>query len=115
MYYYFDDTINGTKINFSNILIDKKLFENTSVYKISYKTPTGPKPLHVRFDKLDRFIIALDVKIKHLVVFNYELLKKICDKIKYLTSKKSGIQVVLITNLERLELIRIILYLLQKC
>ena len=26
--YYFDDTINGTKINFSNILLNKKLYEN---------------------------------------------------------------------------------------
>ena len=24
VYYYFDDIINGTKINFSNILLDKK-------------------------------------------------------------------------------------------
>ena len=29
--YYFDDTINGKKINFSNILLDKKLYENISV------------------------------------------------------------------------------------
>ena len=39
--YYFDDIINGTKINFSNILLDKKLYENISVYSISYKTPIG--------------------------------------------------------------------------
>ena len=26
--YYFDDIINGTKINFINILLDKKLYEN---------------------------------------------------------------------------------------
>ena len=39
---YFDDIINGTKIIFSNILLDKKLYENISVYNISYKTPTGP-------------------------------------------------------------------------
>ena len=39
--YYFDDIIKGTKINFSNILLDKKLYENISVYNISYKTPTG--------------------------------------------------------------------------
>ena len=25
VFYYFDDIINGTKINFSNILLDKKL------------------------------------------------------------------------------------------
>ena len=35
--YYFDDIINGTDINFSNILLDKKLYENISVYNISYK------------------------------------------------------------------------------
>ena len=38
--YYFDHIINGTKINFSNILLDKKLYENISVYNISYKAPT---------------------------------------------------------------------------
>ena len=35
--YYFEDIINGTDINFSNILLDKKLYENISVYNISYK------------------------------------------------------------------------------
>ena len=47
---YFDDIINGTNINFSNILSDKKLYENISVYNFSYKTPTGPEPLPIRFD-----------------------------------------------------------------
>ena len=28
MCYYFDDIINGIKINFYNILLDKKLYEN---------------------------------------------------------------------------------------
>ena len=70
VYYYFDDIINGTKINFNNILINKKLYENISVYNISYKSPTVPKPLHIRFDKIDGFIISLDCKIKHLVLFD---------------------------------------------
>ena len=30
--YYFDDIINGTKINFSNTLLDKKFCEHISVY-----------------------------------------------------------------------------------
>ena len=38
--YYFDDMINSTKINFSNILLNKKLYENISVYNVSYKTQT---------------------------------------------------------------------------
>ena len=45
MCYYFDDMINGTKINFSNILLDKKLYGNISVDGISCKTSTDPKPL----------------------------------------------------------------------
>ena len=84
LYYYLDDIINGTKINFNNILLSKKLYENISVYNISYKTPTGPKPLRIRFDKGDG-------KIKHLILFNYGSFNNICDKIKYFISKKSGI------------------------
>ena len=89
--YYFDDIINGKNINFSNILLVKKLYEDISLYDISYKTSKGPKPLRIRFDKIDGFIMVLDGKIKHLVLFDYGLLDKICDKIKYLISKKSGI------------------------
>ena len=47
---YFDDIINGTKINVSNILLDKKFYENISVYNTSYKTPTGLKPLRIRLN-----------------------------------------------------------------
>ena len=89
--HYFDDIIDETKINFSNILLSKKLYENISVHSISYKTPTGPKPLHIRFNKIDGFIISLAGKIKHLILFDYGLFNKICDKIKYLISIKSGI------------------------
>ena len=90
--YYFDDIINGTNINFSNISLDKKLYVNISVYNISYKTPIGLKPLRIRFDKVDGFIIALDGKNKHLILFDYGLFNKICDKFKYLLSKESGIR-----------------------
>ena len=38
--YYFGDIINGIDINFSNILIVEKLYENISVYNILYKTST---------------------------------------------------------------------------
>ena len=51
--YYFDDIVNGTDINFSNILLDKKLYESISVYEISYKTSMVPKPLHIGFYKID--------------------------------------------------------------
>ena len=68
------------------------------VYIISYKTPADPKPLHIRFDKIDGFIISPDGKIKHLVLFDYGLLDKMCGKIK----------IVLIIILERSKLIHII-------
>ena len=65
---YFNDIINSTNINFSNILLNKKLYKEISVYNILYKTPTGPRPLRIRFDKIDGFIIDLDGKNKYLIL-----------------------------------------------
>ena len=47
--------------------------------------------MRIRVTKLDGFIISLDGKIKHLVLFDYRLLDKISDKVKHIISKKSGI------------------------
>ena len=91
VWYYFDDIINGIKINFSNILLDKRLYEIISVYNILYKIPTGPKSLRIRFDKIDGFIISLDGEIKHLILFDYRLFNQIFNKVKYLITRKSGI------------------------
>ena len=49
------------------------------------------KPLRTRFNKVDGFTVVLDGKIKHLVLFDYELFDRICNKIKYLITKKSCI------------------------
>ena len=68
----FHDIINGTDINFSNILLDKKLSKNILVYDISYKTSMGLKPLRIKPDEIDGFNMLLDGKIKHLVLFDYE-------------------------------------------
>ena len=113
--YYFDGLINGSKINFSNILWSKKLYQIISVYNISYKSPAGLIPWCIRFNKIDECIISLDGKIKHLVLFDYGLLDKICDKIKTLVSKKVVLQTVLFIILERCRFIHIILCLLEKC
>ena len=43
--------------------------------------------MRIRFDKIDGFIMVLDGKIKHLVLFDYGLFDKICNEIKYLISK----------------------------
>ena len=56
--FYFDDIINGTYINFSNILLDKKLYESISVNEISYKTSMGPKSLRIKFSKIDGFVVV---------------------------------------------------------
>ena len=44
----------------------------------------------IRFDKIDRFIKIHD-KIRYFVLFDYSYCDKICDKIKYLISEKSGL------------------------
>ena len=72
------------------ILLDEKLYKDISVIDISYKTSTGPKPLHVRLNKINGFMVC-GSEFRCLVLFNHGLFDKICDKIKYLISGKSGI------------------------
>ena len=59
--------------DFSSILLDEKLYKqknkNILVYDISYKTPTGAKPLRIRFDKIDGFV-KIHNKIRYLVLFD---------------------------------------------
>ena len=43
-------------MDFYNILVDKKPYENILVYNISYKTLINAKPLSIRFDKVKGFI-----------------------------------------------------------
>ena len=88
--YYFDDMIINFDINF-DILLDQKLYENISIYDISCKTSTGPKPLRIRFDKRDGFIRVHGGELRYLVLIDHGLFDKICDKVKYLINEKSGI------------------------
>ena len=81
--FVFDGVMCTYTYNFNNILINKKLYENIPVDNISYKDLTVPKSLRIRFNKIDGFIISLGGKIKHLVLFDCELL----DKIEYLLRK----------------------------
>ena len=71
-------------INFDNILLDEKLYECISVCDISYKTSTGPKPLRIGFDKIDRSIRVCGGEFRHIALFEYELFDKKCDKINIL-------------------------------
>ena len=63
MCYYFDYIIKDKDINFDDILLNEKLYENISVYEISFKTSKGWKPLRTRFDELDEFIRFVVVKL----------------------------------------------------
>ena len=83
--YYFDDKIKDRGIHSLDIILDKKSYErykNISVYDIWYKTSTGSKPSGIKFVKIDGFIRVCDGKFKHLVLCDYGLFDKICDKIK---------------------------------
>ena len=54
--YYFDDLIKLEDFDFDNILIDKKSHENILICGILYKNLTDPKPLRIRFFKIERII-----------------------------------------------------------
>ena len=91
----------------------KKKFQFIT-FHIKVQNQWFSKPLRIRVTKLDGFIISLDGKIKHLVLFDYRLLDKISDKVKHIISKKVVLQKVSIIILVGSELIHIILCLLIK-
>ena len=86
--HYFDDIIRfwDRNIDFRDILLAEKLYKekygNNLIYNISYKTLTGTKQLHIRFDKIDGFTKIHD-KVRYLVLFDYSYCDKICYKIEY--------------------------------
>ena len=77
MCYCFDDIINGTGIDFGDILLDEKTYENFSVYDISYKTSADPKPLRIRFNKIDGCIRVRGGEFRHLLLFDHGFFDKI--------------------------------------
>ena len=70
--------------------------------------------MRIRFDKIDGFVVVLDGKTKHLVLFDYGLLDKMFDTVKQNKNEKVVLQIVSIIIVERSKLIHIILYLLKK-
>ena len=65
------------------------------------------------FDKIDGFNKIYD-GIKYLELFSHNWNDEICDRIKYLISRKSGITDTINHTLQESELIHFILYLLKK-
>ena len=58
--YYFDDITKLEEFDRNNILIDQISHENVLFYDMSYETLIHPKPLPIRFDKIDGFIRIYD-------------------------------------------------------
>ena len=88
--YYFDDIIRFVDIDFDNNLIVEKSHKTHMIYDISYKTLISPKPLRIRFDKIDGFIRIYD-GTRHLLLFGSEKYNAIYNRIRYLISLKSSI------------------------
>ena len=63
--------MNWKIIDLDNILIDKKSNENNLNYDISNKTLIDPKPLRIRFFKIDGFIWISD-GTRNLTLFGSE-------------------------------------------
>ena len=107
------EIFSSKKINILEIVLITSFhyITNILIYGISYKTLTSKKPWCIRFDERDGHMIVLAEEFRHLVLFDYGLFNKICDKTKYLVSKKVVLQIVVIM---KSELIHIILYLLKK-
>ena len=61
---YFDDIMRVLNIHFSDILLDKKSYENILFYNISYKTFMGAKSWRIWFEKIDslKFMMELDIQ-----------------------------------------------------
>ena len=85
-----DDIIKLEDVDTDNILIDEQSHENILIYDISCKTLIGPKPLRIRFDKIDGFIRIFD-GTRYLVLLGPEKDDAIYNRIRYLISLKSGI------------------------
>ena len=52
--------MNLEDFDLDNILIDKKSHENVLIFRTSYKTLIGSKPLRIRFGKIDEIVRIYD-------------------------------------------------------
>ena len=77
---YYSDDIRVGDFGFNNVLLSSKLFENTLIYDISYKTFVSARALGISFDKVDG--------IRYLLLFGPERYDVIYDRVRYLINKK---------------------------
>ena len=72
------------------------------IYDISYKTLIDPKPLRIRFDKIDEFI-RIYGGTRYLTVFGSEKYDAIYDTSKYLMSLKYSITYIFSHYVEKIK------------
>ena len=89
-YYYFYNIIKTENFDFDNILLDGNLYGNVWIYEILSKTLIDAKPVHIRFNKVDGFIIVYNEN-RHLLLFIPEKYNIIYNRIRYLISLESSI------------------------
>ena len=102
--YYFDDIIKMKNFGFRNVLMDQKSYENNFIYKISYETLIGANPLHIRFDKVDRFIRVHGWTRYTLVLFILEKFDTIYNRIRYFIILKTVLHIPIIDIYDSLTL-----------
>ena len=100
--FYFDDMIKSEDFYLDNILIDEKSYENILVYKFTYKTLIGSKPLGIRLDKIDGFVRLYD-RSRNLELFGAAKHESIYNRIRYIIGVKSGITYVFSHNYVRIK------------
>ena len=93
-------TMRVEDIDFGNVLLDKKLFENILIYEVSYKTFIAAKPFRSWFDKVDR-IIRIYGGTKYLYSFGPKVYNANHDGINYLTSEKNNAKYTINHNFAR--------------
>ena len=76
MLFYFSDTIKFEDFDFDNILINEKVYKNILIYNILYRALIGPKPQHIRFDKINGFIRVYNVTLWNFNDMQYYLALK---------------------------------------
>ena len=71
--YHFDEITKSEDFDLDNVLVNEKSYKNILVYNILYKTLISDKPLHIKFDKIDGFMMEVDIcyylEVKNMISF----------------------------------------------
>ena len=73
------------------------------IYDILHKTLIDPKPLHIRFDKIDGFIRIYE-GTRYLTLVGSEKYDAIYNRIRYLLSLKSSITYIFSHNFAKIKI-----------